>query len=149
MYPLIVYSNFLLVPNPCIALYFGIALPFTRTGCHLQKKNQKSPICRMSMSYWTHSLFDPEHGVRTHRPVHFAAFCKEWLAVAKKYNHVTQCWRKALPMLIIPSETEGKRRLYSISEGKSTTTLSYHSTHRRITERGVVVLVGTIAGWQQ
>lgn len=47
--------------------------------------------------------------------VHFAAVCKEWLAVAKDF---AQRWRKALPMLMIPSETEGKRRLYNISEGK-------------------------------
>ncbi|KAM1369835.1 hypothetical protein ACFX15_039648 [Malus domestica] len=65
--------------------------------------------------------------------VHFAAVCKKWLAVAKDF---AQRWRKALPMLMIPSETEGKK------------TLSYHC-QCRITERGVVVLVGTIAGWQR
>ncbi|TQE09080.1 hypothetical protein C1H46_005463 [Malus baccata] len=47
--------------------------------------------------------------------VHFAAVCKKWLAVAKDF---AQRWCKALPMFMIPSETEGRRRLYSILEGK-------------------------------
>ncbi|XP_024164554.1 probable F-box protein At1g44080 [Rosa chinensis] len=50
--------------------------------------------------------------------VRFAAICKEWHALATDYNHTTQRCFKVHPMLMIPSESQGKRKLYSISEQK-------------------------------
>lgn len=50
--------------------------------------------------------------------VRFAVVCKQWLALAKDYNHSTQRWHqsKIPPMLFIPRENRGV--LYSLSEGK-------------------------------
>ncbi|KAL6291945.1 hypothetical protein ACE6H2_000087 [Prunus campanulata] len=50
--------------------------------------------------------------------IRFAAVCKEWCVLAKEYNHKTQRWRKLLPMLLVPTECEGKRKLYSFPAGK-------------------------------
>ncbi|KAB2600430.1 hypothetical protein D8674_010701 [Pyrus ussuriensis x Pyrus communis] len=60
-----------------------------------------------------HKFLEPIDHIR------FAMVCKDWLVLVKDCNRATRRWHNVLPMLMIPTESQGKRKLYSFPDGKT------------------------------